>query len=700
MKHLMISLLIFAMCACAEVISTKNGAELTVDKLSFSNSRFQLDTGELERDQVQKIYFTRQDKQTAGEVAAIDGKSSSEPFVKPFTGKLGDIQALAADALAFQKNYPDVDSLVLRDCGQNLLFENGERTYIYHRAMKILKENAILNNLQFFWEEDRDRMTFYLVRVISPEGSVQYPQSSDISVSTPADEGADFISQGKMITIALPKVTVGSIIEYIYEEYTYNPFNRDFFFPAFGFEDNVPVRLSSLDVVIPTDKELYWAPLNMDRGSEPRRRTDEQGKHFYWEVRNSAPIINEPKMPDYYDIAKRVKCSTMKDWNGYFAWEKKMAEERMVLTPFLEEETKKIISGCQTQEEMLASIYHWLQQNIRYISIKSGIASGMSGHPAEMTFKNKFGDCIDKAILMATMLKVAGIEAYPVALNTKPGAARDLRIPNFGINHAINAVYLNGTRLTLDSTATTQRYPTFREDDQGVWIENYFKGEFYKTELPKPSDNCFRKYQIITVDMDESARIYYRTSYTGSYESGARGYWMYRREDMWEDELRSMITQDYPDAKLLRYKISNAFDISKPFSRELYWSCPEVMKKSGNYRVMDFKNSQAFEETSLLCRRYPILYNSSSMEKYEYHVKLPSTLKVKQLPENVSLSNKYANFWQDYRLTKGGFTFSMALSFKEDFVPVSDYQMYREFTKKVEDCFQKVVFLEEVGGGK
>ncbi|MDD5089764.1 MAG: DUF3857 domain-containing protein [Candidatus Wallbacteria bacterium] len=698
-KLFLFMLLLYAVVSMAEILSTKQGEEFSIENLKYADGRFSGAGKVIERDKVNKVYFAREEKNTeTADIIPIDGKKESGDFVRPCPLAIEDPKSLMDEAATLEKKYPDVESIVVRDCGFQRLLPNGETSFIYHGAVKVLKESAISSNRQFYWGEDRDHVRIFLMRVISPDGSVNCATSDRITVSVPPDQGGAFISQGKIITVTLPKVTVGSIIEYIYENYTFNPFNREFFFPSFGFEDEIPVRLSRFEVVIPENRELYWMPRNMGDGGEPKTWTSPNGKHFCWEVRDSSPMIAEPSQPSYYDIAKCVKCSVLKDWTPYFDWERKMAEERMVLTPFLEEETRKIIAGCETKRDMVAAVYHWLQQNIRYISIKSGIGSGFSGHPAEMTFKNKMGDCIDKAILMATMLKACEVEAYPVWLKTKPGDTRDLRYPNWGTNHAINVVYLDGVRMTLDSTATTYRFPAYRSDDHGVWLDNPFKKEHYKSDVPTPSTNAYIRYQVFRIAEDESADIYYRTTYAGANEASARGYWMYRRQDMWEEELRQMITGDYPDSRLVRYKINNVFDLNKPFSRELFWEAPQVLEKSGKFRIMDFRNSISFPEAALESRKYPILRDSSFLSVYDYLVILPSHLRVKHLPENVTLSNPHSDFKAEARTTKNGFSYRISLAVKTDLVPVEDYAQYRKFTKQVEDCFAKVIFLESVKG--
>ena len=63
-------------------------------------------------------------------------------------------------------------------------------------------------------------------------------------------------------------------------------------------------------------------------------------------------------------------------------------------------------------------IHEFVAKDIRYVAIEYG-DSGYEPHHAKEVFVNRYGDCKDQAILLITMLKEAGIEAYPVLIGTR-----------------------------------------------------------------------------------------------------------------------------------------------------------------------------------------------------------------------------------------------------------------------------------------
>ena len=79
-----------------------------------------------------------------------------------------------------------------------------------------------------------------------------------------------------------------------------------------------------------------------------------------------------------------------------------------------------------------------MQRNIRYVGIEIGIG-GLQPHTAEDVFRNRYGDCKDKATLLRAMLESVGIHSTWVLVDTRRGFV-DPKIPSVDGNHAIAAI--------------------------------------------------------------------------------------------------------------------------------------------------------------------------------------------------------------------------------------------------------------------
>ena len=202
----------------------------------------------------------------------------------------------------------------------------------------------------FYFSEGRERINVLLARTISPDGEVFSLDRSKINISKPTSGSRSF-SRYNTFSFMLPNVEVGSIIEYKIEIEEYNPFEKRFFFPDFGFQGHDPILLSRLTVTIPQSEELYYVFKNFDEERKEPKISNHRGtKTYVWKYENVEPIISEPNMPAYKDIAPYITCSLFDDWNIFFNWSKGFLEKKIVVTDEIEKKVDEIRKGCVSDE--------------------------------------------------------------------------------------------------------------------------------------------------------------------------------------------------------------------------------------------------------------------------------------------------------------------------------------------------------------
>lgn len=109
-----------------------------------------------------------------------------------------------------------------------------------------------------------------------------------------------------------------------------------------------------------------------------------------------------------------------------------------------------LTKGLTTQQEKLQAIYSYVAQQFRYIGISFGIGR-YRPHGANHVLSDGYGDCKDKATLLASLLEAAGITSWPVLINSQRRIDPD--VPSIGqFNHVISVVPQNGKLLWIDTT--------------------------------------------------------------------------------------------------------------------------------------------------------------------------------------------------------------------------------------------------------
>jgi transglutaminase-like putative cysteine protease len=664
----------------SEVITLKDGTKAEDSIIKLEDGILYLEkSGEVNTDDVEDVYFSKKEQKEEVK-AAVD---------------VEEIKAIMSEAKELEERFPGHNGLVLLDDGYHEYNDDGTHLYRYHYRFKVLKDVKKREaNVTFYFDEGRERINILLARTISADGEVFNLDPAGIKISTPGGSARHFSSY-KTLSFMLPNVEVGSIIEYIMETDEYNPFEKKFFFPRFGFYGDDPTLSSRLTVVIPKNEKLYYVFRNFDEEHKKPETSESDGKKSYvWEYKDIEPIINEPNMPAYKDVVPYITCSLFDDWDIFFDWSKRFLEKKIIVTDDIKNKVSELTKGCADDEERVAKIYYYIQRKIRYISIKSGIGSGYSGHPAADTLHNEYGDCIDKAILFTTMLKVLDIPSYPIILKTNNSNEMERRLPGFDSNHAITKVVLNGRDIFLDSTAENFRYPYFQTADHGIFGINSLEKKFEYIPIPPPEDNAELSVNYCSINENGDFEVDSTSSFTGQSESNNRYYVKHIKDTDLKRYITNYLNSLSPGSRLKYFSLINMLDFSNPFYSDMGYILKDYGITAGDLVILSIPNIEmSFNEIALEERKYPLEFTSSFQEKKEFIIDLNGKYTVKYLPEPMNIDTDYFSFNMEYKEEDGKIIFTEDYKRKKRIVPLEDYDEYRERHKKIERRLKDKIFL-------
>ncbi|HEO72621.1 MAG TPA: hypothetical protein ENN80_15290 [Candidatus Hydrogenedentes bacterium] len=333
---------------------------------------------------------------------------------------------------------------------------------------------------------------------------------------------------------------------------------------------------SRVQVCVPKNVPFHYVTRSFPEHipSEPRIEDRGHERVYTWLAEDMPPLTPEPLMPPERDVVPMMDSSVFEDWQAVFDLLASLQRPRIAVTPEIEAKVRAITAGADTIEEKLARLYHWVQENTRYISIKGSLGSGMSGHTAQQTFENRYGDCTDKAILFAAMCEAIGVTSYPIILMTNDYGRGITEIPTLAGNHAISEVVLEGRSFYLDTTAQNYRYPYFRSDDHGAVAINAIRGDVKLIPVPPPSDNQRFSHLDVTLAANGDVTVKTRNRYTGTTEAGIRGFWKRTREDNRALMMAEYVNSISPGAVLDSFTLSDLDNLAEPLSMTIDYALP------------------------------------------------------------------------------------------------------------------------------
>lgn len=666
------------------VITLSDGETIESDSIKYHDDKIILQTGtetlELKRGEIKNISFSA--RQQKKEVMATDS---------------ADLEAYMQKALELLKKHPDAQSILVSEEGNYQHRADGTNLSRYRSISFIAKEEALWEaHVSLSFDPNRERIRVLHARSFLPDGTVHNLQPEQIKISK-GTSGSVFFDQYQELSFNIPEVAIGCLVDYCYETEEYNPFDRNLFQGRNFFQWNAPVGESILRVSVPHEKELHYVAYNCPPELGTPEKIDAVDSVIYtWRMTDLPPVISEPVMPPYRDVVPAVYFSLHKDFTYVHNKLRPMFEKRFQLTDMVKQKVDELVEGARDLNEKIARLYLFCQKEIRYISIKGNLASNQVGHPAEDTLKNRYGDCTDKGMLLATMLKHIGVEAYPVGIRTNDSgkAVRDIAI--FDDNHCITEVHLDGRIFYLDSTATDFRYPYFRADDHDTIADNTMLGTRNQVPLPPPEDNAVHVTRKIQLSADGTTRIDFESTQNGASEASFRESARNLKPEEYERQIRQSVSALTADYVLEIATHSNPLDFSSQFKSRSAYTLNRFATKSGRYMIFSVPYFElAFGEVSLEKRRYDIQYSTSRLRTDNVEIKLPAGFNVKFLPPALRVQSPYVEFEIIYDLQGDTIDITRKLAFPRRIVPAADYQTFKNDLEKIAHSSKQKIFLEE-----
>ena len=674
----------------AEQLTLYQGDPIAQDgAIVFEEGEFVLPQGRrIARQGVQSIEF-RADEDAGAETAKTD-----------FGGALAPIeQGLLVDrGVALAARHPGASGVILLDDGEFVYNKDGTSRYRYHFAGLVLKEDMkSWAQITFGFTKGRSRVNLLYARSISQIGEVQDLDAAALQTGSPSEDVAFFNPNRKVVSGTVPGVEVGSIVEYAYEYESYDPEDPRLFFPGFFFQSTEPLVLSRVKVVTPAGTPYNHIVRNFPErlDTEPVEEAKDGNVSYTWTVENMPPLSPEPRMPPERDVIPMMDSSVFGSFEDAFALAGGFQTPRIELTPAIEAKVAEITEGAESIDDKLARIYHWMQENTHYVSIKGSLGAGWSGHTAQETFENGYGDCTDKGILFATMCQAIGVKSYPIILMTNDAGIGIHEIPTLDANHCINEIELpDGRNFYLDSTAENFRYPYFRPDDHGAYAVNAIRGDIKRIPVPPPEDN--RRLSRLSVELrrDGGVLVKTRNAYTGWYEAGVRGFWKSVREDERDKYMTQYVNSISPGAVLESFTLSDVNDLGEPLAMGIDYVLHRHAVRAKDLMYMRVPTlERQYPEAALDERRFPVQYMSSQEMVLEIDIAFPKGFAVQWTPEPIEIASPYLEFSAAYTQEKGLLKLRERFRRLKQVIPPEDYPAYRDALRAIAAFSKKEVFF-------
>jgi hypothetical protein len=398
--------------------------------------------------------------------------------------------------------------------------------------------------------------------------------------------------------------------------------------------------------------------------------------HLRWEVKQmpALDLENIHATPPWSALVARMSVKwgdqavkgTDAQWRAIGLWVDHLEEHRTDPTPEIAAKAQELSANAPDLYTKLSRITDYIQKNVRYFVVEAGIG-GWQAHYAGDIYRNRYGDCKDKATLLISMLQAVGIKAYYLHVDSRRGII-DPNAPSRWGNHMIAAIELpdgendprlaarakavNGkTLLIFDPTDEVTPVGLIREQLQGAYgnLSNGAESQVLQMPVLAPDSAGRERKGEFTLAIDGSLSGNIFETFTGDDAMVWRDRIKYSDAKEMHDHIEKQLGSDLPGLAFKGYEFRQTSELNKPLGLELNFSATNYAHSAGPLLLLRPRviGSHAHDVQDVMeskPRIYPIEIGHPGRWRDSFNIALPQGYSVDDTPAPVDIDLDFASY--------------------------------------------------------
>jgi hypothetical protein len=515
--------------------------------------------------------------------------------------------------------------------------------------------------------------------------------------------GYELMSETREKVMEVPAADPGNIVGYEIEQEGRPYVLQDEWY----FQHVVPVAESRYTLQLPPGWEYRAVWINHSEVA-PIAIGNNQ---WQWILKQIPEIKPEEMMPPWKGVAGLMVVALVPPggvahgfltWSEMGHWYNGLLQGRRDASPAIKQKVTELTANQSTTFGKMKALAGFMQQDIRYVAIELGIG-GWQPHAADETFAHRYGDCKDKATLLASMLKQLNIDSYHVVINTERGGVTPNTPPHIGsFNHAILAIHLPddvkdpsvvavvehpklGRLLFFDPTDEVTPFGRLHGPLQSNYALLVTPDGGELTQLPQllTTANSITRTGQFTVDAHGTLMGTVHEVMVGD----AAWYQRWRLRDAQKDAdrikpIEQLMSHSMGTFQITKASVTNISQTSLPFGYDWTFGALDYGKTAGDLllvrpRVIGVKASGLLETKEP--RRYPVEFEGPQHDSDTFEIKIPAGYAVDELPPPTDVDYSFASYHSKTEAKGDSIVYTRTFEIKELTVPVSKAEDLKKF---------------------
>ena len=579
----------------------------------------------------------------------------------------------------------------LRDLTVTTVFANGLSSQFRQVVFQPLTEPAAAAGRQygFAYESDRQVVQLRGAKVYRADGKID--EAVEYGEGSADDPSISMYTSARSFYVQFPRLEPGDVVELRYRVDDVTPRNEfgNYFGEVVALQGGEPVSNAEYVLITPKERTFYF-----DHNIPGLTQSDSiaGNQRIYRFAAKEIPALSpEPSMPPWPEVLGSVNVSTYKSWDDLGKWYWGLIKDQFDLDEETRKLAKKVTEGKTTELDKVKAIYKWVTENTRYVALEFGIY-GYKPRRCVQTVARGWGDCKDKATVIATLLNEVGIKSTIVVTRTRMRGDLRSKMASFApFDHAI--AYVPSLNLYLDGTAEHTGIYELPKMDVGAVVLQVNEGKAQLTRIPEADPEKNFVHRELQVDLDSKGLAKLDIDYsTGGYNAAswrdAYGAESTRRERMTRD-----LGGDFPGVSINEgaqgLVTSDLTNNEEPVKIKVRAVAPGFARNEGD--ALSMPVTSGFRLTpnfaSLSQRRQPVELIAFTTIDDVYRVKLPPGAKVASLPDEHAATSQFGSYSLKVEQAHGEVVVRSKLQVKVSRIEPKDYQAWKRFCEEADSAF-------------
>lgn len=547
--------------------------------------------------------------------------------------------------------------------------------------------------LVFGYNAANESIAINYVRVHKPDGTIiATPAAAIQDLSSPVQRIAPVYTDFRQKHVTVESFRPGDTLEADVVFTIHTALAPGQFWAEYSFKEDAIILDEQFDLDVPASRKII---LKTKPGFEPVVHDADGRRLYHWSHANTVrkpadESENEKKKSSVEPERASIRVTTFTDWAEVGSWFAALEHNARTITPEIREKARELSSGQTTDLGKLEALYDFVSKNFRYVSLSLG-AGRYQPRAAADVLKDEYGDCKDKATLLAALIEASGMQASPVLINSSVKLDPDFPSPS-QFDHVITRAVVGGQDIWLDSTPEVAPFRMLSaplRHKQALLAEPGTASRLVET----PADTPMRGLASIAIDgsLDATGHLSaaVNLAFRGDMELVMRMAFRTVPEARWKEMIEQISSQQGVKGKVSAIKVSKPQDTTAAFTVSYRVDADDFASLAGRHVDLNlpFDTTSDADDPADVDEPMPL----GKMDvRYTLKLSMPAAVSL-SAPLAVDVTRDYGAYHASYSLAGPVFSASRTLSIDVTELPHARRPDYLAFLHVIrEDGRQKI----------